>query len=183
MNAKVAIVGSGPSGCYVAQALVKALPNAELTVIDRLCVPFGLIRYGVAPDHQGTKAVSRQFARLFEKQGVAFVGNVELGRDLSLEALRDAMDVVVLATGLYGDRTFEVPGKDLSGIYGSGAVTRYWNGHPDSEGMKPEFGKRVVILGNGNVAIDVLRLLAKSPVEFDGSDIEPEFVDDGVETI
>lgn len=80
----VAIVGSGPSGCYLAQALRKAWPDAEISVLDRLPVPYGLVRYGVAPDHPGTKAVTRQFDRLFERENIRFVGNLEIGRDLAL---------------------------------------------------------------------------------------------------
>ncbi|MCV6597925.1 MAG: FAD-dependent oxidoreductase [Mangrovicoccus sp.] len=174
MTAKVAIVGAGPSGCYLAQALGKLCKEAEITVIEKLPVPFGLARYGVAPDHQGTKAVTRQFAKLFEKQGVGFAGNLEIGTSpsaaLSLEELRALFDVVVLATGLSQDRS---PGRDFEGtpgIYGSGAVTRLWNSHPEAAEFSPEFGARVVVLGAGNVAIDVLRLLAKAEDDFAGSD-------------
>lgn len=168
----VAIIGAGPSGCYVAQALSKALPDARIDILDRLPVPYGLIRYGVAPDHQGTKAVIRQFERLFERQGVAFFGNVTLGRDISLDELRDTHDVVVLATGLHDDRRLDIPGDGLPGVLGSGAVTRGWNDYPDAE--RPGIGPRVVVIGNGNVAVDLVRILAKSPDEFEGSDLAPE---------
>lgn len=172
MNApSVAIVGSGPSACYLAQALRKHWADAQIVLIERLPAPFGLVRYGVAPDHQGTKAVCRQFERLFEREGVAFLGNLEIGRDLPLEQLREAFDLVVLATGLYGDRRLGIPGDELPGVYGSGRVTRLLNGHPDEQGFAPAFGRRVAIVGNGNVAIDVLRLLAKSAEDFAGSDI------------
>lgn len=167
----VAIVGSGPSACYLAQALRKHWPQAQIVVIERLPAPFGLVRYGVAPDHQGTKAVCRQFERLFEREGVEFLGNLEIGRDLSLEQLREAFDLVVLATGLYGDRRLGIPGDELAGVYGSGRVTRLFNGHPDEHGFAPAFGRRVAVIGNGNVAVDVLRLLAKSAEDFTGSDI------------
>ena len=183
MSHKIAIVGAGPSGCYTAQSLAKMLPDAEITIIDCLLTPYGLVRYGVAPDHQGTKAVSRQFSRLFEKQGVHYVGNLKIGRDLSLERLRDIMDVVVLATGLHADRKFDIEGSELGHIYGSGEVTRYWNAHPDSEGFKPNFGDTVAILGNGNVAVDLIRMLAKSEAEFDGSDFNPALVNDSVKTV
>ncbi|MEM9330325.1 MAG: FAD-dependent oxidoreductase [Pseudomonadota bacterium] len=183
MSHKIAIVGAGPSGCYTAQTLVKILPDAEITIIDQLPTPFGLVRYGVAPDHQGTKAVSRQFSRLFEKQGVCYIGNLEVGRDLPLPDLQEMMDAVVLATGLHADRTLDVEGCNLDRIYGSGEVTRYWNAHPDSENFEPEFGETVIILGNGNVAVDLIRLLAKSEDEFSGSDFNPALVNHAVKTI
>ncbi len=165
----VAIIGAGPSGCYTAQALTKALPEAQIDIIDRLPVPYGLIRYGVAPDHQGTKAVIRQFARLFERQGVGFFGNVALGQDVTLDELRSDYDAVVLATGLSADRKLGVPGDDLPGVLGSGALTRLLNDHP--EALEARIGSEVVIIGNGNVAIDLLRLMAKGPGEFAGSDL------------
>lgn len=183
MTARIAIVGAGPAGCYTAQALRKALPEAELSVIDRLPAPYGLVRYGVAPDHQGTKSVTRQFQRLFERHGVALLGNLEIGRDLPLDVLRGAMDAVVLATGLYGDRRLAVDGADLRAVYGAGAVTRYWNGHPDSADFAPEFGRSVAILGNGNVALDIARLLAKPEAALAGSDMAPGLADDDVARI
>ena len=183
MTARIAIVGAGPAGCYTAQALRKALPEAELSVIDRLPAPYGLVRYGVAPDHQGTKSVTRQFQRLFERQGVALLGNLEIGRDLPLDVLRGAMDAVVLATGLHGDRRLAVDGAGLRAIYGAGALTRYWNGHPDSADFAPEFGTSVAILGNGNVALDIARLLAKPEAAFAGSDMAPGLADNDIARI
>ena len=166
---RVAIIGAGPSGCYVAQALAKSRPDAEITIFDALPVPYGLIRYGVAADHQGTKSVIRQFERLFERQGIGFAGHVTLGRDVTLEALRDAYDAVVLATGLSQDRGLGIAGQDLPGVFGSGAVTRAWNGFPGEP--VPQIGRRVVVIGNGNVAVDLVRILAKRPDEFHGSDM------------
>lgn len=183
----VAIVGTGPSGCYVAQALRKEWPEAEVVMIDRLPVPYGLVRYGVAPDHPGTKAVTRQFERLFERENIRFIGNLEIGKDLALDELRQAYDIVVLATGLYGDRRLGIPGDDLTHVYGAGRITRLLNDHPDEVDFAPRLGKHTVIVGNGNVAIDLLRLIAKSHDEFDGSDISDESLShllaDPVETI
>lgn len=170
MTGKVAIVGAGPSGCYVAQALLKAAPDLEVDLIEALPVPYGLVRYGVAADHQGTKAVARQFARVFERQGARFYGNVTVGRDISLEALRGAYDAVVLAAGLSGDRRLGVPGDDLAGIYGAGGLTRALYDHPDAMAL-PDLGRFPLIIGNGNVAVDLLRLLAKHPQELEGSDL------------
>ncbi|MCR4268190.1 FAD-dependent oxidoreductase [Nitratireductor sp. ZSWI3] len=170
MSRAVAIVGSGPSGCYLAQALLKAAPELRVDLIDRLPVPYGLVRYGVAADHQGTKGIVRQFERLFERQGAGFVGNVAVGEDVSLAALREAYDAVVLAAGLSGDRALGIPGEDLEGVHRAGRLTRALYEHPDAEPL-PELGPRVVIMGNGNVAIDILRLLAKTPAELAGSDL------------
>lgn len=173
---RVAIVGCGPSGCYTAQFLRRNWPDAEITVFDRLPVPFGLVRHGVAPDHQGTKAVDRQFDRLFVRNGVHFVGNVEIGTDLTLEELRAWFDVVVLAVGISGDRVLDVPGARLDGVYGSGRITRLFNDHPDEQGFLPSFGERVVIVGNGNVAIDILRMLVKGTDHFAGSDLQEDIL-------
>lgn len=170
----IAIVGSGPSGCFLAQALKRSLPSASIDMIERLPVPFGLIRYGVAPDHQGTKAITRQFERLFEREDVQFWGGVEIGRSIALDELRTFFDVVVLATGLRGDRLLGIPGRDLPGVIGSGRMTRWLNSHPDEAQFTPAIGPHVVIIGNGNVALDLARLLAKSRREFAGSDIAPE---------
>lgn len=170
MSAQIAIVGAGPSGCFLAQALLKSAPDLSVDLIDALPAPYGLVRYGVAADHQGTKAVIRQYERLFERQGAHFIGNVSVGRDVTLEDLRTAYDVVVLAAGLAGDRRLGIPGEDLPGVAGAGALTRALYDHPDA-GALPGLGPRVVIMGNGNVAIDLLRLLAKSPDELAGSDL------------
>lgn len=170
----IAIVGSGPSGCYLAQALRKAWPLAEITLLDRMPVPYGLVRYGVAPDHPGTKNVIRQFERLFERDNIGFAGNIEIGRDISLDTLRETFDIVVLATGLHGDRQLDIPGAEQARIYGAGRLTRLLNDHPDEQDFNPRLGESTVIVGNGNVAIDVLRLLAKSAEEFDNSEITDE---------
>ena len=153
-----AIVGSGPSGCYTAQFLRRAFPDSLIKMFDRLPVPFGLLRYGVAPDHVGTKAISSQFERLFERDGVKFEGGIEIGVSTSLEELRQEFDVVVLAIGLSQDRPLSIPGWALPGVYGSGQITRLFNGHPDEDLECVSVGDRLVIVGNGNVAIDLARL-------------------------
>ncbi|MCH1882476.1 cytochrome P450 [Agrococcus sp. ARC_14] len=168
---RIAIVGSGPAGSFTAQALRRRFPLAELDVFDALPVPYGLIRSGVAADHHGTKAVARQFDRLFQHEGVRFRGNTRVGDGVALAELRAAYDAVVLATGLRVDRPLGLPGCDLVGVHGAGRVTRLLNAHPD-EGAAPSLGATTVVVGHGNVAMDVVRLLARDERELDGTDVD-----------
>ncbi len=169
----IAIVGSGPAGYYTAEALQKLLGDGvRIDIIDRLPVPFGLIRSGVAPDHQSIKAVARRYEAVALSDTVRFVGNVTIGRDISVEELTQLYDAVVLATGAPDDRPLDIPGADLPGVIGSAAFVGWYNGHPDYAGLDPFLATRhAAIIGNGNVALDVARILAKTPEEFDGSDI------------
>ena len=170
-SARIAIVGSGPSGCYLAQALLRALPGAEIVIFDRLVSPFGLVRYGVAADHQHTKAITRQFDRLFQGGGVRFAGDIAVGRDVALAELRSHFDAVALATGLTGDRGLGLPGCALPGVVGAGTLSRILNAHPDEGETLPELGTDVVVIGAGNVALDVLRFLVKGADDYADSDI------------
>jgi len=179
----IAIIGSGPSGCYLADALLRLVPDCRIDVLDRLPVPFGLVRYGVAPDHQGTKAVARVFDRVLARDRIGFFGHVEVGRDVSLTQLETLYDAVVIATGAAEDRRLGVPGEDLSGVVGSGRFVGWVNGHPDHVDGDWQAPRSVVVIGNGNVALDVARLLAKAPAEFDGSDLGAFFTEPTVRTI
>ncbi len=175
MTHRVAIVGAGPSGFYAADGLLRANPDLHIDVIDRLPTPFGLVRAGVAPDHQGTKAVVRQFDRLLAQPDLRFAGNVEIGRDLSWDELGAAYDAVIVATGRVIDRKLGVPGEDLPQVWGSWRLVGWLNGHPDfRQGPDLSRVERVAIVGNGNVALDVARVLAKSADEMARSDIVPE---------
>ena len=176
-NPTIAIIGSGPAGCYLAQALRRSLPDSEITIFDRLASPFGLVRYGVAPDHQGTKSIQAQFARLFERDNVRFAGNITVGSDVTLQQLRHTHHVVVLATGLSRDRALGVPGEYLPGVYGAGQLTRTVNSHPMEKQTLPAFGARVAIIGGGNVSLDIVRFLIKTPAEFAGSDVNDRALD------
>jgi NADPH-dependent glutamate synthase beta subunit-like oxidoreductase len=175
----IAIIGSGPAGYYTAEAAQKAFgDDVRIDIIDRLPVPFGLIRFGVAPDHQSIKAVSNRYEKVALSDNVRFVGNVNVGKDVSIAELQELYDAVVLATGAPNDRALEIPGSDLSGVYGSAAFVGWYNGHPDFAGLDPDLsGDHVVVIGNGNVALDVARILSKTDQEFAGSDIVAHALD------
>ena len=158
LKPSVAIIGGGPSGCYMAQFLRRHFKDAQITIFDSLPVPYGLVRFGVAPDHLGTKAVAQQFDRLFEREGVKFVGNTEIGTKLSLQELQEKFEIVVLALGLSADRKMGIPGENLAGVYGSGMITRLINSHPHESVENVAVGSEIVVIGHGNVAIDLVRL-------------------------
>lgn len=175
MTVSVAIVGAGPSGFYTADALLKTGRRHEIDVIDRIPAPYGLIRYGVAPDHQTTKNVSRAFEKTATREEVRYFGNVELGRDVGLGELKSLYDAVVLAVGARLDRRLGVPGEDLAGVHGSVEFVNWYNGHPDCRDLDPDLDvAAAVVVGNGNVAIDVARVLVKTAAEMARSDL-PEY--------
>lgn len=175
----IAIIGSGPAGYYTAEAAQKKFgEDVRVDIIDRLPVPFGLIRFGVAPDHQSIKAVSGRYEKVALSENVRFVGNVTVGKDVSVDELQHLYDAVVLATGAPDDRKLDIPGADLPGVFGSAAFVGWYNGHPDYADLEPPLaGKHVVVIGNGNVALDVARILSKTRAEFGGSDIVSHALD------
>jgi NADPH-dependent glutamate synthase beta subunit-like oxidoreductase len=168
-----AIVGSGPAGFYTAEALAKAYSDqARIDIIDRYPVPYGLIRFGVAPDHQSLKAVSKRYDQVAENEQVSFVGNVAIGRDVSADELRSLYDAVILAIGAPHDRKLGIPGEELPGVVGSAEFVGWYNGHPDFADLNPPLGgAHAAVIGNGNVALDCARILSKNRHEFEGSDI------------
>jgi ferredoxin--NADP+ reductase len=168
-----AIVGSGPAGFYTAEALAKAYGDqARIDIIDRYPVPYGLIRFGVAPDHQSLKAVSKRYDQVAENDQVSFVGNVAVGRDVAADELRSLYDAVILAIGAPHDRKLGIPGEELAGVVGSAEFVGWYNGHPDFTELDPPLdGTHAVVVGNGNVALDCARILSKNRHEFEGSDI------------
>jgi NADPH-dependent glutamate synthase beta subunit-like oxidoreductase len=168
-----AIVGSGPAGFYTAEALEKAYGDqARIDILDRYPVPYGLIRFGVAPDHQSLKAVSKRYDKVAESAGVDFIGNVTVGRDVSVAELLGLYDAVILAIGAPHDRKLGIPGEDLHGVIGSAEFVGWYNGHPEFAELDPPLGgTHAAIIGNGNVALDCARILSKTRAEFEGSDI------------
>jgi ferredoxin--NADP+ reductase len=164
---RVAIVGSGPAGFYAAgQLLGNPEHTIEVDVYDRLATPWGLVRFGVAPDHPKIKSVTRVFERTALKPGFRFLGNVEVGTDVSHNQLTDAYDAVLYAVGTPADRKLGIPGEDLAGSVAATDFVAWYNGHPDYADLDFDLSSpRAVVVGNGNVALDVARMLALSPEE------------------
>jgi NADPH-dependent glutamate synthase beta subunit-like oxidoreductase len=169
----IAIIGSGPAGYYAAEGAQKHWgEGVRVDIFDTLPVPYGLIRSGVAPDHQSIKGVSRRYEATSLSDNVRFIGNVTVGKDISIAELQDLYDAVVLATGAPHDKLVGLPGEDLGNVYGSAAFVGWYNGHPGFATLDPDLsGKTAVVIGNGNVALDVVRILSKTRSEFAGSDI------------
>lgn len=175
----LAIIGSGPAGYYTAEAAQKQWgDDVRVDIFDRLPVPYGLIRSGVAPDHQSIKGVSRRYEQTALSDNVRFVGNVTIGKDVTVEELQHLYDAVIFATGAPNDRNLDIPGEGLANVYGSAAFVGWYNGHPQFAALDPDLsGKHAVIIGMGNVALDVARILSKTRKEFEGSDIVAHALD------
>lgn len=179
---RVAVVGSGPSGVYATDALVGQDAIAvEVDIIERLPVPFGLVRYGVAPDHVSIRSVRDTLDKTLDKPGVRFLGNVHIGEDLSMDELHTFYDAVILSFGASRDRRLGIPGEDLAGSVAATDLVAWYTGHPDAdrdgfETLLPTVTSAVVV-GVGNVAVDVTRVLAKTVGELDHTDM-PQYVFD-----
>src|SRR6266496_946423 len=168
---RVAVVGSGPAGFYAAGALLDADIPVEVDMVERLPTPWGLVRLGVAPDHPKLKTVSRAFERIAERPGFRFLGNVEVGRDVVHDELARIYDAVVYAVGSQTDRRLGIPGEDLSGSRSATEFVAWYNGHPDFQDLEFDLDvDRAVVIGNGNVALDVARMLALTPEELAPTD-------------
>jgi len=173
------VIGSGPAGYYTAEAALKHWgDDVRVDVFDRLPVPYGLIRTGVAPDHQTIKAVSGRYEKTALTENVRFVGNISVGKDISVEELRSLYDAVVIATGAPHDRKLGIEGEEQAGVYGSAAFVGWYNSHPQFRNLDPDLsGETAVVIGMGNVALDVSRILSKTEAEFEGSDIAAHALD------
>lgn len=170
---RICVVGSGPAGFYTADKLLKSNERVEVDIIDRLPTPFGLVRSGVAPDHPETKVVMNQFSRVAQNERCSFFGNVSLGSSVTLPELRDMYNAVVLAYGAESDRSLGIPGEELAGIYAAREFVWWYNGHPDCRNLAPDLKSTdtAVILGQGNVALDVARILLRPTEELARTDI------------
>jgi ferredoxin/flavodoxin---NADP+ reductase len=176
---RVAVVGSGPAGFYAADALLKSEdPPVEVDLIDRLPTPWGLVRLGVAPDHENIKAVSRAFEKTAARPGFRFFGNVEVGSTVSHAELVELYDAVVYTVGAQTDRRLEIPGEDLPGSFAATEFVAWYNGHPDFQDREFDLShERAIVIGNGNVAIDCARMLALTPEELAPTDTTHEAID------
>lgn len=160
-NIRVAVIGAGPAGIYAADILTKEHPEARVDVIERLPAPYGLVRYGVAPDHPRIKEIIKALRRVLDRDGIRFLGNVDYGTDIDLDDLRELYDAVVFSTGAMSDRTLDIPGIDLEGSHGAADFVSWYAGHPDVPTEWPLDAEQVAVVGAGNVALDVARMLAK----------------------
>jgi ferredoxin--NADP+ reductase len=177
-NLRVAVVGSGPAGFYAAAALLASELAIEVDMIERLPTPWGLVRLGVAPDHPNIKAVSRAFERTATDPGFRFFGNVEVGKDVTHDELRERYDAVVYSVGAQTDRQLDIPGEDLPGSWPATAFVAWYNGHPDFQGLEFDLShERAVVIGNGNVALDVARMLALTAAELAPTDTTDAAID------
>jgi len=178
-SCRVAVVGSGPAGFYAAGALLASEePEVAVDLIDRLPTPWGLVRLGVAPDHPNIKAVSRAFEKIARHDRFRFFGNVELGRDVTHDELAERYHAVVYAVGAQTDRQLGIPGEELPGSWPATAFVAWYNGHPDFQGLEFDLShERAVVIGNGNVALDVARMLALTPEELAPTDTTDAAID------
>jgi ferredoxin/flavodoxin---NADP+ reductase len=178
MTLRVAVVGSGPAGFYAAGHLLDTEEAVEVDMIERLPTPWGLVRLGVAPDHPKIKAVSKAFERIAAQPGFRFLGGIEVGRDLTHEDLGLLYDAVVYAVGAQSDRRMGIPGEDLPGSWSATELVAWYNGHPDYQGLRFDLSaERAVVVGAGNVALDVVRMLALAPEEIRPTDTTDEAIE------
>ncbi|WP_147106109.1 FAD-dependent oxidoreductase [Nesterenkonia populi] len=160
---RVAVIGAGPAGVYASDILQRSEQgeNIAIDLFDRYPAPFGLIRYGVAPDHPRIKGIIKALHKVMERGGIRFIGNVDYGRDVTLEELKKHYDAVIFATGAIDDAALNIPGIDLEGSYGAADFVSWYDGHPDYPREWPLEAEQVAVLGNGNVALDVARVVSK----------------------
>ncbi|MEU3299088.1 FAD-dependent oxidoreductase [Streptomyces sp. NPDC006678] len=174
---RVAVVGAGPAGIYAADALLKseaaADPGVSIDLFERLPAPFGLIRYGVAPDHPRIKGIITALHQVLDKPQIRLFGNVDYPNDIGLDDLHEFYDAVIFSTGANADRALDIPGIGLDGSYGAADFVSWYDGHPDVPRTWPLEAEKVAVLGVGNVALDVARILAKTADELLPTEIPP----------
>ncbi|ATE51881.1 MULTISPECIES: FAD-dependent oxidoreductase [Actinosynnema] len=178
---RVAVVGAGPAGIYAADILTKSDAEVSIDLFERMPAPYGLIRYGVAPDHPRIKGIVNALQKVLDRPEIRFFGNVEYGVDVKLEDLRQHYDAVIFSTGAEKDRALDVPGIELDGSYGAADFVSWYDGHPDVPRTWPLTASQVAVLGVGNVALDVARVLAKTADELLTTEI-PDNVYEGLKS-
>ncbi|MFD3509235.1 FAD-dependent oxidoreductase [Nocardia sp. NPDC058666] len=170
---RIAIVGAGPAGIYAADALMKSDADVSIDLYERMPAPFGLIRYGVAPDHPRIKGIITALHKVLDKDQVRLLGNIDYGTDITLDDLRQFYDAVIFSTGANADRALDIPGIELDGSFGAADFVSWYDGHPDVPRTWPLDAEKVAVLGVGNVALDVARVLAKTGDELLATEIPP----------
>ncbi|PWD52439.1 pyridine nucleotide-disulfide oxidoreductase [Serinibacter arcticus] len=168
---RVAVVGAGPAGIYASDILSRTLPGTAIDLFDRLPAPYGLVRYGVAPDHPRIKAIVNALDKILGRGDIRLIGNVNLGVDITLAELAEHYDAVIVATGAIRDAALDIPGIDLPGSYGAADFVSWFDGHPDVPRTWPLEAREIAVLGAGNVALDVARMLAKHPADLGPTEI------------
>lgn len=168
---RVAVVGAGPAGIYASDILMKEREDVQIDLFDRMPTPFGLIRYGVAPDHPRIKGIVTSLHRVLDKEQVRFLGNAGVGEKVSVEELRPYYDAIIFSTGATKDRDLDIPGIDLEGSYGAAEFVGFYDGNPDFSRTWDLSAKQVAVIGVGNVGLDVARILAKTGEELHVTEI------------
>ena len=178
---RLAIIGAGPAGIYAADLILKAERDFEVSIdlFDHLPAPYGLVRYGVAPDHPRIKGIINALHEVLDRGDIRFFGNVRYGQDIDLEDLKKHYNAVIFATGAIKDAPLAIPGIDLDGSYGAADFVNWYDAHPDVARSWPLNAKEVAVIGNGNVALDVARMMAKRPDDLLATDI-PDHVYQGL---
>ncbi|WP_151549963.1 MULTISPECIES: FAD-dependent oxidoreductase [Corynebacterium] len=174
---RVAVVGAGPAGIYASDLLMKSGHEVSIDLFERMPAPFGLIRYGVAPDHPRIKGIVQSLHRVLDKPQLRLLGNIEVGSTVTVDELRDFYDAIIFSTGATGDRALEVPGADLPEAYGAGEFVGFYDGNPDFERNWNLDAEQVAVIGVGNVALDIARILAKTGDELHVTEIPDNVYD------
>ena len=168
---RVAVVGAGPAGIYASDLLVKSGEDVTVDLFERMPAPFGLIRYGVAPDHPRIKGIVKSLHAVLDKPEIRLLGNIEIGRDLTVDEMRDYYDAIVFSTGATGDRDLRIPGSELDGSFGAGEFVGFYDGNPLFKRDWDLSAESVAVVGVGNVGLDVARILAKTGDELHVTEI------------
>ena len=178
---RLAVIGAGPAGIYASDLILKAERDFEVSIdlFDLLPAPYGLVRYGVAPDHPRIKGIIRALYEVLDRGDIRFFGNVKYGTDITLDDLKKHYNAVIFATGAIADASLNIPGADLDGSYGAADFVNWYDAHPDFPTTWPLDAKEIAVIGNGNVALDVARMLIKRPDDLLSTDI-PHHVYEGL---